>query len=86
MSKYLTPNVINHKKQGFVVPLNMWFKSDLKTYVHDRLNTKNSFISRYLDTKIVIKMINDHNTGMRDLNQKIWALLFLDAWLEHKKK
>jgi len=54
----------------------------LKEYINDRLGASNSYVSQYLNMDFVQKIVNDHNTGMRDLNQKIWEILFLDAWLE----
>ena len=85
MEKYLPPGVLSHKKQGFGIPLKMWFKSDLKEYINDRLGSSNSYVSQYLNMDFVQKIVNDHNTGMRDLNQKIWEILFLDAWLEQNQ-
>jgi asparagine synthase (glutamine-hydrolysing) len=82
MSKYLPQRVIGHKKQGFALPLSLWFKKDLKSYIYDRLTSKGTHISEYLNQKYVRKIMNDHVKGMRDLNEKIWAVIFLDAWLE----
>jgi asparagine synthase (glutamine-hydrolysing) len=83
MQRDLTYSVINHKKQGFSVPLKMWFKSSLKDLINDKLRSQNSYISEYLNMEYVNKIIDDHNTGMRDLNTKIWAMLFLETWLEN---
>ncbi len=84
--KYLPDSVLNHKKQGFSVPMKMWFKDSLKEYVNDRLNAQNTSLSYYLNMKYVQQIVDDHHKGMRDMNEKIWSLIFLDAWLEQKKE
>lgn len=81
MAKYLPESVLQHKKQGFAVPIEMWFKDELKDYVHDKLVSSRSPLSDYLEKDFIAKMIRHHNTGMRDFSRKIWSLLFLDEWL-----
>ncbi|MCC7429241.1 asparagine synthetase B, partial [bacterium] len=82
MNKYLPEKVLNHKKQGFALPFKLWFKKDLKDYTYDKLCDKNSKISNYLNINFLRKILNDHNSGMRDFNQKIWSVLFFAEWLE----
>ncbi len=85
MKDYLPESIISHKKQGFGVPLKTWFKEDLKEYVNDRLiNTKGPLYD-YLNPEYVSKIVNEHQHGMRDFNNKIWSLLFLDQWLNSRK-
>jgi asparagine synthase (glutamine-hydrolysing) len=81
MSKYLTPSVLLHKKQGFGVPLTYWFKEDLKEYVSDILGDKNIKAYKYLDYDYVNKQIVNHDAGFRDMSAKIWSILFFNEWL-----
>ena len=85
MRKHLPKSILSHKKQGFSVPLKAWFKDDLKEYVDDRLLGTNSPLYDYLEPSYVSKIVHDHNNGMRDFNDKIWSLLFLDQWLHSRK-
>lgn len=85
MKGHLPESIISHKKQGFTVPLKSWFKEDLKEYVNDRLvNTKGPLYD-YLEPAYVSKIVDGHHNGMRDFNDKIWSLLFLDEWLNSRK-
>ncbi len=86
MAPHLPESVISHKKQGFGIPLKMWFKDDLKSYIYDRFNADNTFVNEYLNKGYINKILNDHNNGMRDMNYKIWSILFMDAWLEQQKQ
>ncbi|MGB5418133.1 asparagine synthase (glutamine-hydrolyzing) [Algibacter sp.] len=84
MKKHLPESIISHKKQGFSVPLKAWFKEELKDYVNDRLLGTKGPLYDYLDPTYVNQIVNDHNKGMRDFNNKIWSLLFLDQWLNSR--
>ena len=82
MSPYLPENVLKHLKQGFDVPLSVWFKDDLKKYVQDILLSQNPLLSAYLDKNYVKKIVIDNQNGMRDFSKRIWSLLFFEEWLK----
>lgn len=77
IQKYLPISVINHFQQGFTLS----FEKSLKEYVYDRLNSRNSLLSIYLDMNVLRKTVKDHDERKSDLNDKIWSLLFFDVWL-----
>lgn len=81
----LTENVLNHKKQGFVIPVSVWFKGDLKDYVNDIFSQKNNIIYDYFDFKYLNKIKKIHFSGRRDFNTKIWSVIFFEAWLRNHK-
>lgn len=79
--KHILPQeVINHKKQGFAVPLSVWFKGELRDYAYDTLLNSNKLCS-YLDKSYVNKILDYHQKGQRDFSSKIWSLLFFNEWL-----
>ena len=81
LQDHLPKTVLSHKKQGFGVPLRLWFKEDLKEYVNDHLLNSNSLLYDYLNPNFVSKIVHGHHHGMRDFNHKIWSLIVLDQWL-----
>jgi len=82
MRPLLPERILSGPKKGFGVPLKHWFKNDLRTYLQDTLLSNASPLNDYLNQSYIRKLIQDHETGMRDLNQKIWSLVFLHAWME----
>lgn len=86
MVNYLTPNVIEHPKQGFSVPLSNWFKDELRSYIHDSLLSTNARINEYLDKKMVKNTIMENEKGLRDFSMRVWSLLFFEEWLKANKK
>ena len=82
----LPKEIVNHKKQGFAVPLSMWFKDDLKEYLVDNLLSSSAMIYTFFERNAVEKMVNNHNRGFRDYSFKIWTLLFFEIWLQNNNK
>ena len=85
MSNYLSDNILNHPKQGFGVPLSLWFKDDLKEYVNDTLICKSPALSNYLDHIYVKDIIEKSRNGQRDFSSKIWSLVFFEEWLNQNQ-
>ena len=85
LSPHLPGSVLNHAKQGFSVPLSVWFKDDLKKYIQDTLFSQNPLSSAYLDKKYMQKIVMDNQKGMRDFSAKIWSLLFFEEWLKQNQ-
>lgn len=79
-SKILPPEIISHKKQGFAIPLSMWFKGNLKDYTYDSL-LNSQHLYNFLEKDKIQNILNNHQKGMRDYSEKIWSLLFLNEWL-----
>lgn len=87
MKPYLPPEIISQKKKGFGVPLKKWFKKDLKDYLLQSIHSQESPLNVYFNPAFVEKLVRDHEKGMRDLNHKIWTLVFLNEWLtQHNSK
>ena len=67
---------------GFPVPINSWFKSDLKlkSYFIDKINKLKSRNLDYLNiTDNFTKDLENNNIGF---SRKYWVLLNLELWYE----
>lgn len=82
MAPFLPENILNHPKQGFGVPLEFWFKDDLKEYVDDTLLSTNSLLHSYLNKDYIKSTILKNQNGTKDFSTKIWPLLFFEEWLK----
>jgi len=83
MSHNLPRSIYNHPKQGFAVPLSMWFKGDLNEYVKDTLLSPDALLSSYLNKKYVRKALEGNSTS-GDFRTRIWSLLFFEEWLKQQ--
>lgn len=78
----LPQEILTHKKQGFAIPLSQWFKQDLKEYIQDTLADRNQHLFNFVDYRYVVKQMDNHKAGMRDMSAKLWSLLFFNEWLK----
>ncbi len=81
MHDCLPASVLNHRKQGFGMPFQRWFKRDLKDYIADTLLHPGGALDDYLEPSMVRSIVGKHNQGMRDFSGKIWSLLVFSEWL-----
>jgi asparagine synthase (glutamine-hydrolysing) len=82
MAPILPESILKHPKQGFSVPLSVWFKDDLNTYIKDVLLCDDPLYSSYLDKKYVKNIIENNSSGMKDYSTRIWSILFFEEWLK----
>jgi asparagine synthase (glutamine-hydrolysing) len=76
----LPSEIVDRPKAGFVVPLDSWFRGDLKALAFDRLLRHDSFVGNVLDRQNVHRLLDDHAKGRRDEAIRIWTLLCLETW------
>lgn len=82
MKDFLPDEIISHRKQGFAVPLSVWFKGNLKSYAFDNLQSTANSLYDYVDKSYVNSVLVNHQKGIRDYSAKIWSLLFFNEWLK----
>ncbi len=79
-SRFLPPEIMNKKKQGFAIPREKWFQGELKEYAREIL-TSGEFKQRgYFRPERVAAMLEEHNRGGRDYSMWIWSLLNFELW------
>jgi asparagine synthase (glutamine-hydrolysing) len=79
-SDMLPSNIINRPKQGFGVPLENWFRKELKEMLFENLLTKRCKERGYYNISNISKMINDHVEFKADYSAKLYSLLILEMW------
>jgi asparagine synthase (glutamine-hydrolysing) len=77
---FVPPQVLEKPKQGFAVPLNRWFRKDLRHRV-ERLLQADSPIYEFVDPSAVRRVATEHWMRRRDHSHMLWRLLVLDLWL-----
>jgi asparagine synthase (glutamine-hydrolysing) len=81
MKPFLSDNILNHQKQGFSMPLAIWFKDDLTSYLNDTLMLGKPRLSSYLDIEYVRSYMLEKGNSDGNRSEKIWSLLFFEEWL-----
>ena len=71
--------IIERKKHGFGIPLGAWLRRD-STPVRDILLSRRARERGLLRMSAVERLISEHESGRRDHNRQLWALLTLEEW------
>ena len=79
MAPLLQTEILNRKKQGFAVPLDRWFREDLRELAYDALFTSNDGILSPLFLK---KIWRQHQKGQYDRSAHLWSVLMFRKWKE----
>ena len=68
-------------KRGFGVPLDGWFRTELRDYVRDTLVAPSAHSAAYLSRPFVETLVADHLAGRANNGHKLWTLLTFERWL-----
>lgn len=72
--------IARRPKMGFSVPLERWFRGQLRPLVREALLTREAEERGYFEPAAVRRMVAEHMDGTSDRSQEIWALLCLEQW------
>ncbi len=78
--KYLDRNIIYRKKVGFAVPVYRWFRDDLREMMTENILRGDSFSREYFEGSELERLVDDHVSGRRNNDKKLWMLLNLELW------
>jgi asparagine synthase (glutamine-hydrolysing) len=76
----LPPDILSRRKQGFAVPLGVWFRGRLREVFSDVLLSPDSRARGYFDRRFVDRLIREHTAGRRDHTLRLWALVVFELW------
>ena len=75
------PHAVFHRpKMGFAVPIGDWLKTSLRDMLRGMVGGAGSFAAGQLNSPVVTRLIEEHETGARDHSQRLYALLMLELW------
>jgi asparagine synthase (glutamine-hydrolysing) len=78
----LPPGLLDRPKQGFSVPLEYWFRGELREVVADRVLNGPLGGLGWLSLPGIQRVVEDHFTGRANNAAAVWALLVLATWVD----
>lgn len=78
----LPKTIIERPKHGFGVPLDQWFRQQLKPMLHDSLLSTTSHVQQWLPSAKLEQLCQAHWTGTINAGHQLWTLLTLELWLQ----
>jgi len=76
----LPDEIIDRPKMGFGVPVEHWFRGELREMAHDVLLDSTMRARGYFRTECVERLLREHVAGTRNWHYQLWNLLMLELW------
>ena len=77
----LPPPLLRRRKMGFGVPLALWFRGALRSFLRDHLAGGSLERREIVSPQFLQQMLVEHDSGRRDNSYWLWSLLMLELWL-----
>jgi len=76
--RYLPPEIVKRRKQGFGFPLGTWMRTDLVGVLRELLGKSRFAELGIFHQEEVDRLVNEHIAGKVDHNYRLWILLNLE--------
>lgn len=79
----LIPDEILYRKKtrGFSQPSSVWYRNELKDFVHDTLFSQDSLCLNYVNKAYMHKLYSEHVSGTANFDYLLNSLLIFELWL-----
>jgi len=74
------PEIVERAKMGFGVPLDHWFRQDLREMAYDVLLSPRALGRGYFHATVVQRLLDEHVQGIRNWHLQLWNLMMLELW------
>jgi asparagine synthase (glutamine-hydrolysing) len=74
--------ILDRRKMGFGVPLDHWFRQDLRAMASDLLLGGSARARGLFDGRFVRQMLDEHAGGRTRWENQLWNLIMLEQWFE----
>jgi asparagine synthase (glutamine-hydrolysing) len=82
LGRYVPTNLFERPKMGFGIPIDQWFRQDLKNLLMDYLSPARLKKEGLFDEAFVEKKIKEHLSGQANHQYRLWSLLMWEMWRE----
>ena len=77
----LPPAVLTHRKQGFMIPLAGWLRTDLRPLLDDLLSPEQVRARGLFRVEAVERLKAEHAASRRSQADRLWTLMMAELWL-----
>jgi asparagine synthase (glutamine-hydrolysing) len=74
------PEVLRRPKHGFTVPIDPWFRGDLKSFAYEVLLDERTRQRGFFNTSVVERLWKEHVSGRNVWDAHLWLLVNLELW------
>lgn len=80
--KWLPPEVVHRKKQGFAVPIAAWIRGPFRQWATDLLAKDRLTRQGVFEAATVQRLLGEHLDGRADHRKPLWTLLAFQSWYD----
>lgn len=77
----LPPQVLSHRKQGFMIPLGRWLRTDLRGLLEELLSPERVRVRGLFVPAAVETLKREHLAGTRSHSDRLWTLMIAELWM-----
>lgn len=78
--RLLPARILKRPKVGFRVPVNRWFRGEMRDYLLDHLQGASSMTRDYFEPRALDRILAEHLDGRQNHEKLLWSLLNLEIW------
>ncbi|HET9907815.1 MAG TPA: asparagine synthase (glutamine-hydrolyzing) [Anaerolineales bacterium] len=79
-ANYLPTPILQREKQGFMLPIAYWFRTDLFPVASQMLQSSYFVKEGWFKTETIQKLLDEHRSRRYDHHVRLWMLLTLELW------
>jgi asparagine synthase (glutamine-hydrolysing) len=83
--RFVPRGLLQGPKRGFRVPLDQWFRYELRDWARERIEARELYARVPLDIDAVRRLFNLHLSGRRNVAPLIWAVLVLLEFVSRER-
>ena len=80
----LPEEILHRRKRGFGIPLDRWFRSDLRGYLQGTLAAADARVRSHVSSSAVDALLAEHQAGQANHGHPLWTLLTLEVFLRQQ--
>jgi asparagine synthase (glutamine-hydrolysing) len=80
--KILPEEILNRRKMGFSVPLDSWFRLEIKDLAKHYLLSPDAGLNNFFNPNVVEEIWNHHQSQIRNYGTVLWTLLMFELWFQ----
>lgn len=85
LAPYLPPEILKQRKHGFSLPVNAWFRGELKAAAEALLLESGSRLHEYFQPESLQELLKVHQSKTAAMGPQIYALMVLELWLRGRE-